>query len=402
MPDLQEFHGYEAVVVGAGAAGIAVVGNLLEKNISPICWVDEEFNGGRLSKYYREVPGNLKVKYLLSWATALRPFREILTEGCSADNDPLRALRQLDLETEFPLSTAADLFHTMTRRLREFPGVVTHRGVVSKAVITTEVHRYIVQVVPSGFTHDVALVQAKRLILCTGSHPNVVPLQPAHQQIHLLPLDLALSPLKLSRLLSGRSGPTTVAVIGGSHSAVLVLRNLANLALSGRAELNIRWLTRHRLKYAEYEAGAYIAYDNTGLKGEAATWARSNLEPDTSHQSLVGNLITRIVYDKHTEGQTYAHHLPGADFMIQAIGYKQNPLPVIRTASTGKQIMPEFDHMTGAFLCSEDIGTKIPGLYGAGIAFPARVVDPKYGHTEMSIGFPAFMRAIKMWIDAWD
>ena len=47
---------YEAVVVGAGPAGIAVVGNLLEANRKPILWVDEQFSGGRLDQYYREVP----------------------------------------------------------------------------------------------------------------------------------------------------------------------------------------------------------------------------------------------------------------------------------------------------------------------------------------------------------
>jgi len=47
---------YDAVVVGGGPAGIAVVGNLLERNLSPILWVDDEFNGGRVNRNYREVP----------------------------------------------------------------------------------------------------------------------------------------------------------------------------------------------------------------------------------------------------------------------------------------------------------------------------------------------------------
>jgi cation diffusion facilitator CzcD-associated flavoprotein CzcO len=47
---------YEAVVVGAGPAGLAVVGNLLEQKKAPILWVDDHFNGGRLDRYYREVP----------------------------------------------------------------------------------------------------------------------------------------------------------------------------------------------------------------------------------------------------------------------------------------------------------------------------------------------------------
>lgn len=47
---------YEAVVVGAGAGGIGVVGNLLDQKKEPILWVDDLFDGGRLNKFYREVP----------------------------------------------------------------------------------------------------------------------------------------------------------------------------------------------------------------------------------------------------------------------------------------------------------------------------------------------------------
>ena len=53
---------YEAVVVGAGPAGITCVGNLLERQLSPILWIDDDFNGGRINKMYREVPSNTKVK----------------------------------------------------------------------------------------------------------------------------------------------------------------------------------------------------------------------------------------------------------------------------------------------------------------------------------------------------
>jgi cation diffusion facilitator CzcD-associated flavoprotein CzcO len=54
--DVQPGQKYEAVVVGAGPAGIAVVGNLLEQNRKPILWVDHQFSGGRLNRFYREVP----------------------------------------------------------------------------------------------------------------------------------------------------------------------------------------------------------------------------------------------------------------------------------------------------------------------------------------------------------
>ena len=47
---------YDAVVVGAGPAGIAVVGQLLKQKKAPILWVDELFQGGRLDRHYRKVP----------------------------------------------------------------------------------------------------------------------------------------------------------------------------------------------------------------------------------------------------------------------------------------------------------------------------------------------------------
>lgn len=33
-----------------------MVGNLLERDIKPVLWVDGKFEGGRLNEYYREVP----------------------------------------------------------------------------------------------------------------------------------------------------------------------------------------------------------------------------------------------------------------------------------------------------------------------------------------------------------
>lgn len=50
---------YAAVVVGAGAGGIGVVGNLLDLEQKPVLWVDEAFQGGRLNQSYREVPSSV-------------------------------------------------------------------------------------------------------------------------------------------------------------------------------------------------------------------------------------------------------------------------------------------------------------------------------------------------------
>ena len=45
-----------AVVVGAGPAGVAAVGNLLERQLGTIAWIDPTFEAGRVNRKYREVP----------------------------------------------------------------------------------------------------------------------------------------------------------------------------------------------------------------------------------------------------------------------------------------------------------------------------------------------------------
>jgi hypothetical protein len=54
-PEINDRH-YRAIVVGAGPAGLATVGNLLDEDVKPILWVDDKFGGGRLNRMYREVP----------------------------------------------------------------------------------------------------------------------------------------------------------------------------------------------------------------------------------------------------------------------------------------------------------------------------------------------------------
>ena len=55
-------HKCAAVVVGAGPAGLAVMGNLLEKQLGgKIAWVDPFFQGGRINRKYREVPRSVAI-----------------------------------------------------------------------------------------------------------------------------------------------------------------------------------------------------------------------------------------------------------------------------------------------------------------------------------------------------
>lgn len=413
---------YAAVVVGAGPAGVTCVGNLLERKIEPILWVDDAFNGGRVNRKYREVPSNTKAALFIDFATAVAPFRKIVSgtpsrsrwdEPSASDGitvsgkpDKLQRLRELDQTKGCELSYAADMIVMLTEGLKRTPGIITQQGKVGEAILDETTSKWTVRLDnPNQSETDISSVQTKRLILCTGSSPTDAPLPGNVSGLPSMDLDDALSPTLMSQKLSPL-GPTTISVIGASHSAILVLRNLYNLASSSKPDLRIRWLTRHSLRYAEFMDG-WILRDNTGLKGEVAVWAKANLEPEVFDQSPVSKYVDAISYEKGAEKEVFEQHLPGSDFVIQAIGYTRDPVPTMKTSS-GKEITPYYDHEKGSFnyVRESDCGSigdlaKLPGVYGAGIAWPERVKDP-HGNVEYAVGFFKFMKYIKRVSPDWN
>jgi hypothetical protein len=230
------------------------------------------------------------------------------------------------------------------------------------------------------------------LVLCTGSHPATGPLPVT--DIKEIKLDPALKPSLLKSLLP-KDTPTTIVVIGASHSAILVLRNLYILASSTHPHLRIKWFTRHPLRYAEEREG-WVFRDNTGLKGEVANWARENLEEDVLPASDVSKYLEKITTTREREEHDYHNHLPKCTHVIQAIGYTRNPIPMLRKGV--KKLNPEFDSLTGGF---RDVqGEEVKGLYGAGIAWPNKVTDPE-GNVEFAVGLAKFMNFLKAVVPDW-
>lgn len=406
---------YEAVVVGAGPAGITCVGNLLERKLAPILWVDDNaFNGGRVNRLYREVPSNTKVKTFMDFALGVTPFRRIVSgvpqqsrwgeenEGWDEKNDQLKTMRELDPEKGCRLGHAADMCLMLTEGLKNTAGVKAQEGRVAEATFDQASSHWSIRLQSDSSSKA---VQTKRVVLCTGSSPNNNPLPVDIRNIQNLDLDTALSPSRLSSALSPR-GPTTITVIGASHSAILVLMNLYNLASTSKLDLQVRWLTRHPLRYAVFMDG-WILRDNTGLKGEAAEWAKANLEPEVYEQSDVSKYIKRIDYEAGKEKDVFQEHIPGSDFYVQAIGYNRDPIPVIRTSS-GQKVQPQYDHEKGSFNYVRGSGDgkpqslePLPGMFGAGIAFPERVKDP-HGSIEYAVGLFKFMKFVKRVSPEWN
>lgn len=257
--------------------------------------------------------------------------------------------------------------------------------------------------------HNSDPVTSKRLVLCTGSRPiDAVPpniRDNISSQLTSIHLDTALKPTLLARSLDPNTS-ATIAVVGASHSAILVLMNLYNLAATSHPNLGIKWFTRHKeLRYAKPMDG-WILYDNTGLKGEAAQWARENLEEETSQVSqVVDKLFTP---PGPAELQVYQEELPRCTHIVQAIGYQQDPLPLLSAVEhTNAEALPlsiDHDGLSGRFFANPNHGTGtaslVPGLFGAGIAFPERVTDLA-GNIEHAVGFWKFMRFLNRVVPEW-
>ncbi|KAI1196824.1 hypothetical protein F5X97DRAFT_304069 [Nemania serpens] len=399
-----------AVVVGAGPGGITVVGSLLqhgdvlETDQRKLFWVDPHFQGGRVNSHYREVPSNTKAGLFVKFARDVSAFEAIIKKAPKPN--AFTVLQELHQDQGCRLSHAADMCLMLTDGLIFHPQVQPHQGKVTSAVLDEQTNVWTVSLDDGG------QITTSRIALCTGSSPISKTLPAIEsidpQKLEPVDLDVALAPSKLAKAFNPTSH-VTVAVVGASHSAILVLMNLVNLTNSTHPHLRIKWFTRNELRYAEYMDG-WILRDNTGLKGQAAAWARQNLDEKTFPNSPVSNVITKV-WTAGNEEEVYKAELPKCKHIIQAVGYARNPLPrleIIRgEGGVAKPLEVEFDNSNGRFYEKGDVDSKaegdrkyVPGLIGAGIAFPERVTDPQ-GNVEYAVGFWKFMKFVKQVVPGW-
>lgn len=338
---------FDWVVIGAGPAGIAAIGKLLDHQIpsEQIGWLDPAFKVGDLGEKWHSVPSNTKVGLFLKFLNNCRSFQY---KECKKKFP----INQLSPEDNCLLKEIADPLQWVTDHLTSVVRTIQGEAVA----LNLEGGWWEVKTMSS-------LIRAKNVILCIGAETKLLPL--AHPTV--IPLEIALNPAKLAQEIDPQD---VVGVFGSSHSAILALANLMTLKPK-----MIHNFYRSPHIYA-VELGDWILFDNVGLKGSAAKWARQHLDGP-----LPKNLNRCLTSDK-----TFEEVLALCNKVIYAVGFERRKTPVMEQFPSASY--------------QETTGIIAPGLFGLGIAYPQAQLDP-LGNREYRVGLWKFMDYLNTMLPIW-
>ena len=340
---------FEWAIIGAGPAGIASIGQLIENGVKAedILWVDPSFKVGDLAQYWSNVSSN----------TIVKVFSDFLNK-CTAFNYAKRptefALDELSPLETCKLSYTIEPLQYVTKELQQ----IVHS--VTTAVAKLELANHFWNL----HTADNQLLKARSVIMATGATPCAGFLK---QPIEEIDMYNALDSNKLKLKVNAND---TVAVFGSSHSAIILLRELLDLGV--KQVINFY---REPLKFA-VPLESWTLFDNTGLKGTTAVWAREHINGQLPER------LTRVVSDQANIEQI----IPTCTKVIYATGFKPRLIEVVGC--------PDYKY-------NPHNGIIAPGLFGVGIAFPESTTDI-YGNNELSVGLWKFItyldRVVPLWL----
>lgn len=322
------------------------------------------------------------MKLFVRYATHYASFRKIWsTSDCTA----LNSLECLAQEKGCRLVHAANMVRALSQGLRSgFKGTLESvAGKVEKIEKTNA--GWNVSIDGHGISY-----LAETIIMATGSRPREFIPNGADSTINI-PLD---DVLRCSTELHSLFGPKdTVAVVGSSHSAMLVLKDIAEMDQKPARIINFY---RSPLKFAEYLPDDRIKHDNTGLKGEVADWVRANIQdcgPAEEFSVQLDGILVRYDLAQGDEEEIYRKIFPQCTKIVSAVGYDRDPLPEI---TVNGHLLKSISYDDYGRLINGD--EPIPNLFGLGIAFPARVIDVD-GSPEQAVGLWKFIKHTDFVID---
>lgn len=337
---------FEWAVVGAGPAGIAAVGKLLDQGVDAknILWIDPKFAVGDFGTLWKNVPSNTKVELFLKFLNECQSFNY-------KNFKKTFKLNTLNKNDTCEIHTMAEPLQWITDHLKQ--RVINFKNTVE--YLSLQKKSWMLKTKENNF-------QAKNVILAIGALPKTL----SYSDPKIIPLSIAMDKVKLKKSLNKSD---VVAVFGSSHSAVLALKNCVELNVS-----KIINFYRRPLIYAiPFEN--WILFDDTGLKGIAAKWARENIDG-----KLPPNLERAI-----SNAENIEHYLSQCNKVIYAIGFEKRNLPIEGLA-----------HLE----YNEHVGIIAPGLFGLGIAFPQKKQNP-FGIIEHRVGLWKFMDYLNQVLPVW-
>jgi cation diffusion facilitator CzcD-associated flavoprotein CzcO len=337
---------YAWTVVGAGPAGIAAVGRLLDHGIAPeeIAWVDPAFAAGDLGAKWRSVSSNTQAGLFLSYLDGSAAFR--------FSTAPPMPLREVDPDETCALALVADPLVWITEHLRDRVRAFE----TTATALLLERRQWSIET-------PLQQLSSKNVILAVGAVPKKL----SYPQLTEIPVEVALDPEKLA---DESLANATVAVFGSSHSSMIVLPNLLRHPV--KKVINFY---RSPLTYAIY-LDDWILFDDSGLKGRAADWARENIDgvyPDRLERCWVSS-------------PDFEERLAACDRVVYTVGFERRALP--ETKQWG-----QLDY-------NPNNGILAPGLFGLGIAFPEQATD-RYGYVEYRVGLKKFMDHLDAVLPLW-
>jgi len=337
---------FEWAIIGAGPAGIAAIGKLLDQGVNPqhIAWIDPEFNVGDFGTRWQNVSSNTRVGLFTQFF-----------ERCASFNyasAPDFEINHINPAHTCLLALAAEPLQWITEHLKQTVHAIQHH------VQHLKLHdrRWHIQL-------EHQTLEARNVILATGSEPKAL----SYQNIKTIPLDRALNPDALASICHPND---TVAVFGASHSAILIIQSLLE-----RCDVkHVINFYLSPLRYAVY-LDDWILFDNTGLKGNAAIWAREHIDGKLPQK------LTRLISNE----KNIQEHLPQCTHAIYATGFQQRQIPI--------EGMRNLDY-------NDRSGIIAPGLFGFGIGFPEAKVD-RFGTLEYRVRLWKFMEYLERVLPVW-
>lgn len=338
---------FDWIIIGAGPAGIATVGKLIDNGINPrkIAWLDPEFKVGDFGTLWQKVPSNTRIELFLKFFKACHSFQfaELPKNFSILNADPNQTCL---------LALATEALQWITDKLKNKVNII-----YGKAERLQLLNRQ------WQITLKDTTLYAKNVVLAIGAQPKSLDLP----NVKEIPLSVALNPEKLQSTCDSKD---TIAVFGSSHSAIIILKNL----LEQCAIKKVINFYRSPLKYAVYFNDS-ILFDDTGLKGTAANWAREYID---------GQLPTKLERIFSNE-QNIRSILPLCNKAIYATGFQRRHILV--------EGLPTLEY-------NAKNGILAPGLFGVGIAFPEAKIDC-YDTLSHRVGLWKFMEYLNHIMPIW-